>query len=225
MATPPELLNEDGSASMATLFMMSHHGLRRDLARFEHALSVSEPMSDTRAQALREEWHSYQATLHGHHHQEDTAMFPNLLKASPALSESINALGEQHRLIDPLLGQTDAAFAELPRTETAISLARELRGLLEQHLATEEAQLVPLLRGAKSFPGPGTAAEAEMYAQGFAWSSHGIAPDILEKVYALLPELLTSRLPAALAAFNARCERVWGTSKAGAARTPIPDPV
>jgi hypothetical protein len=64
-----------------------------------------------------------------------------------------------------------------------------------------------------------------MYAQGFAWSSHGIAPDILQKVYALLPELLTSRLPSALSAFDARCARAWGTAKAGAARTPIPDAI
>jgi hypothetical protein len=59
---------------------------------------------------------------------------------------------------------------------------------------------------------------------GSAWSARGIAPDILEKVFALLPEILTSRLPAARAAYAARCERVWGTTKAGAARTPFPDP-
>jgi hypothetical protein len=62
-----------------------------------------------------------------------------------------------------------------------------------------------------------------MYAQGFAWSSNGIAPDVVEQVYALLPEILTSRLPAARAAFDARCERVWGTARAGSSRTPIPD--
>jgi hypothetical protein len=39
----------------------------------------------------------------------------------------------------------------------------------------------------------------------------------------MLPESLTSRLPDAKVAFAARCERAWGTAKAGAARTPIPD--
>jgi len=29
----PPLLNQDGTASMATLLMCSHHGLRRDLAQ------------------------------------------------------------------------------------------------------------------------------------------------------------------------------------------------
>jgi hypothetical protein len=63
----------------------------------------------------------------------------------------------------------------------------------------------------------------EMYAQGFAWSSHGIAPDILDKVYGMLSPELAAKLPAARAAFAKRCEAVWGTSAAGASRTPIPD--
>jgi len=62
-----------------------------------------------------------------------------------------------------------------------------------------------------------------MYAQGFAWSSHGIAPDILEKVYGMLSEPLRAKLPAARAAFAQRCEEVWGSAAAGASRTPIPD--
>jgi hypothetical protein len=62
-----------------------------------------------------------------------------------------------------------------------------------------------------------------MYAQGFAWSMNGIAPDVLERVYDMLPDNLRSRLPDARAAFDARCARVWGSAKAGQARTPIPD--
>jgi len=57
-----------------------------------------------------------------------------------------------------------------------------------------------------------------------AWAMQDVAPDIIERVYAMLPENLCARLPAARAAFDARCERVWGRLKAGAARTPIPNP-
>ena len=53
----------------------------------------------------------------------------------------------------------------------------------------------------------------------------GIAPDVLEKVSAMLPAALVARIPAARVAFDARCERVWGSAKGGAARTPIPDGV
>jgi hypothetical protein len=62
-----------------------------------------------------------------------------------------------------------------------------------------------------------------MYAQGFAWAMHGIAPDVLERVHAMLPEGIISRLPDAQVAFAARCERAWGITKGGASRTPIPD--
>jgi hemerythrin-like domain-containing protein len=223
MATPPNLLNDDGSASMATMFMMSHHGLRRDLYRFERALADGAPLDDARAQALREEWQSYRQTLHGHHHVEDSAMFPNMRAQSPQLAACIDGLTAQHQQIDPLLARGDDAFAALPNTAPALAVVRELSQLLEPHLATEEENLVPLIRQARAFPGPSTDAEADMYAQGFAWSSHGIAPDIVEKVDALLPEILTSRLPAARSAFEARCVRAWGTARAGAARTPIPD--
>jgi hemerythrin HHE cation binding domain-containing protein len=223
MATPPNLLNDDGSASMATMFMMSHHGFRRDLARFAQALA--RPNVGERAQELREEWQNFSATLHGHHLVEDTSMFPNMRAHNAELAACIDGLAADHAKIDPLLGQGVAAFAALPSTAAAVALVRELQTLLAAHLATEEAALVPLIRGAKAFPPLESDAEADTFAQGFAWSSHGIAPDVLQKVYALLPERLTSRLPAALSAFSARCERVWGSLAAGAARTPVPDPL
>jgi hypothetical protein len=206
---------------MATMFMLSHHAFRRDLASFERALTSADPRPSA---ALQAEWKSFHEHLHGHHHVEDTAMFPNMRKMHPDLAACIDGLSADHRRLDPLLERGDAAFAQLPDSAAALAVVRELQALLAPHLATEEASLIPLIRPAKDFPPPGTEAEAEMYAEGFAWSAHGIAPDILEKVFALLPEILTSRLPAARAAYAARCEQVWGTSKAGAARTPIPDP-
>jgi iron-sulfur cluster repair protein YtfE (RIC family) len=224
MPKPPELLNSDGSASMATLLMMSHHGFRRDLARFARALTALSAADDARAQALGEEWQSFHGALHGHHQVEDSAIFPAIKSQHPELAVCIEGLGADHRRIDPLLEQGDAAFRNLPRTSAALAVVRELQALLNEHLATEEAQLIPQLRAAKDFPPPSTEAEADMYAQGFAWSSHGIAPQVLKQVYALLPAVLTSRLPAAVSAFAQRCERVWGSAKAGAAHTPIPDP-
>lgn len=219
---PPNLLNDDGSASMASMLMMSHHAFRRDLGRFTRALEHLGPGDTARAEALREEWSSFSAALHGHHHIEDTSMFPGMRAQNAELAIVIDGLTADHRKIDPLLARGDAAFAELPSSTAALSVVAELLGLLEPHLATEEAQLVPHIRAAKEFPTPPDDATADMYAQGFAWSSHGIAPDVLAKVYALLPPILTARLPAARAAFAARCERVWGSARAGSTRTPIP---
>jgi hemerythrin-like domain-containing protein len=223
MSQAPNLLNDDGSASMATLLMMSHHAFRLGLARFAKALENVARGDVSRVEALREEWTWLHNALHGHHQSEDNGVFPNLAKEHESVRATIEKLGADHRLIDPLLEEGDQAFAELPKTEGASAVVRQLRELLAPHLATEEAEIIPFLRDAKSFPEPPNDEATAMYAQGFAWAMHGIAPDVLDRVHAMLPAALTTRLPDARAAFSARCERVWGTAKAGAARTPIPD--
>lgn len=218
----PNLLNDDGTASIATAVMMSHHGLRRDLARFASALDELARGASSTADALREEWTSYRNTLHGHHEAEDQGLFPSLASAHESVRQTIERLGADHRLIDPLLERGDAAFAALPDTKAAAAVVSELTTLLWPHLATEEAELIPFLRPAKDFPPPGTEADADMYAKGFAWAMHGVAPEVVDRVLEMLPEILRARLPAARAEFAARCERVWGTTSAGAATTPIP---
>jgi len=227
MSHAPRLLNDDGTASMATALMSSHHGFRRDLARFARALDRIAQGDASRAAAVAEEWQKLYATLHAHHHAEDTGLFPNLAKDHASVRTTIEKLGADHRRIDPLLERGNAAFAELPNVTNARAVVSELTELLGPHLALEEAELIPFLRSAKSFPPPPTEADAEIYAQGFAWAMHGIAPAVLAALDAMVPELLRSKLPAARAAFEARCERVWGSARAGAAFTPIPegDPV
>lgn len=223
MPTPPNLLNDDGTASMATCLMMSHHAFRRDLRRFLAALEKpgQTPASDEK---LREAWQRLCATLHGHHEAEDQGVFPGVLAQNAALAPVIEGLSADHRRIDPLLERGSLAFAGLPATQTSVlSVVRELHALLEPHLAIEEAELIPFLRDAKAFPSPQTDAEAEMYAQGFSWAMHGIAPEVIERVHVILPEALLSRLPSARAAFETGYERTWGKLPVGAARTPMPD--
>jgi hemerythrin-like domain-containing protein len=223
MSHAPNLLNDDGTASIATALMMSHHGFRRDLARFGRALTRIAAGDAAGATAVREEWQRFRATLHGHHESEDHGVFPGLAGAHESVRATIEKLGADHRRIDPLLERGDRAFAELPRTDEAAAVVRQLGELLAPHLAIEEAELIPFLRQAKEFPAPPSDEVAAMYAEGFSWAMNGIAPEVLERVYDMLPEILRARLPAARAAFNARCERVWGSAKAGAATTPIPD--
>lgn len=224
MQNPPQLLNDDGSASMATALMSSHHGFRRDIAQFRKALGRVADGDHAKVGALREEWQRFGATLHGHHQAEDSGIFPGTKQQHPELGAVIDGLVADHRKIDPMLEAGDRAFAGLPATVgAAAGIISALSALLDAHLATEEAQIVPFLREAKAFPPPGSEAELEMFAQGFAWASHGVAQDVLDKVYAMLPEALVARLPAARAAFAKRCEAVWGTAAAGASRTPVPD--
>lgn len=209
---------------MATALMMSHHGLRRDIACFAQALRRPVAGQPFNAAALQEEWQSYRATLHGHHQAEDERLFPHLSSQNAALTPVIAQLTADHRRIDPLLERGDRAFADLPvGLAAAVAVVSELSALLDAHLAIEEAQVIPFLRAAKEFPPPASDEEAALYAQGFAWSSHGVAPEVLGRLNQMLPEILISRLPAARAAFAQRCQRVWGSAKTGASRTSVPD--
>ncbi|HET6280592.1 MAG TPA: hypothetical protein VFH73_06490, partial [Polyangia bacterium] len=125
---------------------------------------------------------------------------------------------------DPLLAEGEGAFAELPgSTRAAATVVTQLSTLLDGHLALEEEHVVPFLRDAREFPPPASDAEAQLYAEGFAWSLHGIAPVVTDGIYALLPGILLAKLPAARAAFEARCERLWGASQNGASLTSVPD--
>lgn len=218
MATP--LLNDDGTASMATMIMTSHHAFRRDIACFARALAAFEP---ARAAALAEEWTKFRTGLHHHHTVEDTGLFPDLRAKQPELAAAIDQLDEQHRAIDPLLERGDRVFADLPASVAAArDVVAALADLLAAHLDLEERTVIPSLRGAKEFPLPPDDAAAAMYAEGFAWSTAGLAPAVVAQVDAMLPVILTSKLPAAREAFARRCLAVWGYVPAGDSLTSAP---
>lgn len=223
MSQPPNLLNTDGTASMATMLMMSHHAFRRDIARFIQAVEQIKAGDSSRAEALQGEWkESYRQALHGHHMIEDENMFPDLRSKHPSLAGALDTLTAQHHYIDPILERGDAAFADLAHPEQAEAVIRELKALLDEHLAFEEEQVTPFLRESKEFPIPADDSIVAMYAQGFSWSMQGIAPEVLNEVRKILPSILLEKLPAAQAEFEARSARVWGTYTVGAATTPVP---
>lgn len=224
MPQPPNLLNNDGTASMATMLLMSHHAFRRDIARFIHAVAEIKAGSLSRIDALQSEWEkSYRQALHGHHTIEDSTIFPDIKGKHPELAPVIDKLSEQHHKIDPILERGDAAFVDLTRPEGTEAVLQELKTLLDEHLVFEEAQITPHLRDAKEFPIPADEKIATMYAEGFAWSMQGIAPEVLDEVRKLLPDILLAKLPAAQEEFETRSKRVWGTYTVGAATTPIPE--
>jgi hypothetical protein len=224
MSNPPNLLNDDGSASMATMLLLSHHAFRRDIARLIGAVTKIEAHDVSHAAAVRGEWDtSYRQALHGHHMMEDANIFPDIKRRRPDLAPAIETLTEQHHMIDPMLEKGDAAFADLAHPEHAEAVLHELKTLLDRHLTFEEANITSALRDLKEFPVPADDAMAAMYAQGFAWSMQGISPEVLDRVKEMLPEILLAKLPAALSEFEARSARVWGTYTVGAATTSVPE--
>lgn len=211
-----KLLNDDGTASMATMIMSSHHGFRRDLACFARALTDAARDDG----ALHDEWKNFRGALHGHHEHEDGGMFP-MMRAHAELAPTIDQLSAEHREIDPLLERGDHAFAARDRS-AAREVITALTALLTPHLDLEERTLIPLLRDAKQFPPPPDESLLALYADGFAWSTAGLAPEVCEAIDAMLPEALRTKIPAARAAYEARCRRVWGAAHAGASTTSVP---
>jgi iron-sulfur cluster repair protein YtfE (RIC family) len=206
------------------MLLMSHHAFRRDIARLIRAVAEIKAGDASRAEAVRGEWEkSYRQALHGHHTMEDANVFPDIRSRCPDLASALDRLSEQHHRIDPVLERGDAAFADLAHPEKAGAVLDDLKALLDEHLAFEEANITPALRDAKEFPAPADDAMATMYADGFAWSMQGIAPEVLDQVRRLLPEILLAKLPAAQEEFEARSKRVWGMYTAGSATTPIPE--
>ncbi len=206
------------------MLMMSHHAFRRDITRLMRAVAQIKEGDSSRIEAVQGEWKtSYRQALHGHHMMEDTHIFPDIKSKHPLLASTIDTLTEQHHEIDPLLEKGDAAFADLAHPERAETVLHELKALIDRHLAFEEAEITPFLRDGKEFPAPPDDNAAAMYAQGFAWSMQGIAPEVLEQVRKLLPDILLAKLPDAQAEFEARSGRVWGTYTVGSATTPVPN--
>jgi hemerythrin-like domain-containing protein len=220
MAT--NLLNDDGTASMATMLMSSHHAFRRDVACFAKALADAAPHAEANL-ALAEEWTRFRGALHGHHTVEDTAMFPDLRAKHPELAGALDQLDGHHKAIDPLLERGDQLFADLANQRSAArELIASLARLLAEHLDAEERAIVPHLRGAKEFPLPPTDDTIAMYADGFAWSTAGISSAVLEQMFAMLPAALVAKIPAARVGFDDRCRRVWGYVHEGASVTSAP---
>lgn len=219
---PTLLLNNDGTASMATAMMSSHHAFRRDLACFANALTAMKRDETSRAAQIAEEWTHFRAALHGHHTVEDTAVFPDLRTRYPAQTAELDALAAQHRKIDPLLEHGGQVIADASRIDTALAMVRELDQALAEHLELEERVVIPHLREAKEFPLPPTDDVVAMYADGFAWSTGGLAPEVINALDAMLPPAVVAKLADARRAFAERCVRVWGRAHAGASRTSVP---
>ena len=219
---PPNLLDDQGRASIATMLMMVHHAFRRDGARLSKALEEIAQGNTSRIAQVGEEWKSFRMTLDGHHKQEDGAIFPDIRNKHPETSKTIDTLTADHHRMDALLERGDRAFAELPNDE-ATRVVTELRDLFNSHLALEEAEIAPFLRESREFPPVPDENGEKLFADGFAWCAQGIAPEVLEKVFAMVPAGVRERLPAAREAFAARCRRAWGTFEETASRTPVPD--
>ena len=109
-------------------FVGVHLGLRAEVAHVERLLTDGDRLGATRrAQLLA-------TVLHHHHRAEDTVLFPALVERQPGAATTTEELDRQHTELDEALRRLGAD----------IDLVAATRQLLDTHLLTEEAHVLPL---------------------------------------------------------------------------------
>ena len=137
-------MSEPGATGPAssdwTLMNAQHDAFRRDL---DGLLATSAGRS-----AVRVRWAVFRDQLHFHHTAEDTAMWPPVrakLTGDPAGLALMDAMQDEHKLIDPLLAAIDDTLATGTGGNPLRSLLSRLRTTLASHPAHEEADALPLI--------------------------------------------------------------------------------
>ena len=152
LTLPGQAATADGPLDMTMMYVM-HHAFRRDLRALARAARVT-PLGDRVAwRELDRRWRLFAYVLHHHHTGEDEGIWPVLAgRVSEAERPVLAAMEAEHHLIDPLLEQCADLFLRLTfdRDRNARqSLVRALeraRPLLEDHLAHEEREAIPLMQ-------------------------------------------------------------------------------
>ncbi|MFJ5533334.1 hemerythrin domain-containing protein [Streptomyces sp. NPDC093261] len=141
-------LDAEGKITAATSFLMIHHALRRDAARFPHALAALNPHDAEQAQRLAGHWKLYHWALADHSENEDDSLFPLVTSRAGELAPVMTELEEDHADLDRELEEITRQMERLPQAD-AIQAARaateRLLAHLDRHLELEEKHIVPVL--------------------------------------------------------------------------------
>jgi hemerythrin-like domain-containing protein len=134
---------------------LAHRVMLRDARRLTalaESLAAKTTTADpARGKAIGEYVADYCDSIHHHHSAEDDVLWP-VLAASAGPHVDLAELSGDHAALDPLLARVRAAaaaFAARPTSEDAatalaVELA-ELRDVLDEHIADEEASVLPAI--------------------------------------------------------------------------------
>lgn len=184
-----------------TMNTIIHAAFRRDLKRFDRALS-SFTLGDTaRAADLGRAFDNFAHQLHHHHDDEETIFWPAFvaLGVDPKLLEELD--GEHDRMGAALVGaegamkafSSDPSPANLDAMRAAIT---ELQGALDAHLVHEERDLEPWAAERKKSAEIKKAEVAVRKAHKggtgtfMAWLQDGAAPDDLAALKREVPAVV-----------------------------------
>ena len=123
-----------------------HGAFRRDLARFEGALSTFPPNDRPRAEQLGAAWDNFDQQLVDHHEGEHEIAWPALQQVG-VTQEMIAQMDAEHAVMAEALDVTRSAMAALRTSagageaEKALVAMRRLKDVTVQHLDHEEQAL------------------------------------------------------------------------------------
>jgi len=129
-----------------TIMLAAHDAFRRDLTRLVRTAAAADLSDPARRRSVEAGWELFKHQLHLHHTAEDEiiwpALRPRLAHSEHALSV-LDAMEDEHELIDPLLAAVDAGFAQ--RDDSLADVIDALVSSLTGHLAHEERDGLPLI--------------------------------------------------------------------------------
>jgi hypothetical protein len=133
--------------------MLVHRALRRDAGRLADAVGSLGDGDTARVRALRRWYIHYRAQLDAHHQIEDDLWFPVLAERVPTFAAHADRLAREHHVLEEaataLAVRLDALAGDGTAYESARGRARdaacELREVVDDHLAFEDADIVPLI--------------------------------------------------------------------------------
>jgi len=129
-----------------TIMLAAHDAFRRDLTRLVRTAAAADLSDPARRQPVEAGWELFKHQLHLHHTAEDEIIWPvlrpRLAHSEHALSV-LDAMEDEHELIDPLLAAVDAGFAQ--RDDSLADVIDALVSSLTGHLAHEERDGLPLI--------------------------------------------------------------------------------
>ena len=123
-----------------------HGAIRRDLERFEGALTTFRDGDAERARQLTAAWENFDRQLTDHHEGEHEIAWPALEKAGIS-REVLDQMDAEHLTMAQALAQARSAMAALAshpgsgEAEAALGAIRRLHEVTAVHLDHEEAQL------------------------------------------------------------------------------------
>ncbi|MGW3124507.1 hemerythrin domain-containing protein [Streptomyces sp. NPDC001107] len=220
-------LDADGNVTAATMFLMVHHALRRDLERLPKALAALDPKDTRQARLLAEHWQLYRWALMDHSVNEDDILFPLVLERAPQIAPALEAIEQDHEGLEAQLDEVSRLLQDLSTPE-AIGVARataeELEEFLGRHLDAEEEHIVPVLvdritpgelrerQGQETSDKMKDFEEPPMWLV-VTWSEEGVPREVSDAVVAALPPHFRDQMAEAFPQWRAEyadlAAKVW----------------